>query len=326
MQPIRSVKNQYLGINAHLHSKLQNEGGWADFHARHIIHLADTLKARLRGMGYTVGVEESIQIKRISHTSEPESDVLIYDPASRQSTSGSQTAAVLEHPMTIAELLSPEPLSEKPFRSIVIYDVKAGQSGRGKPIAWIELLSPANKGDSDDAQIYRHKRLEVLAAGLVYIEIDYLHETPSTFPAISSYRTPRKRKANENARPYHIVLMDAREKFEKGPAWVNAFDVDEPIPTLTIPLSASDTITFDFGIPYTKTFEEGFLGDEVDYRQFPIKFDHYNTADQARIAARMLAVLKAYQAGIDLENGPFPVEVYNVEETISQVQSLIESV
>lgn len=44
MEEVRSIKNQYLGINAHLHSLWQAEGDWDEFHASHIIYLANALK------------------------------------------------------------------------------------------------------------------------------------------------------------------------------------------------------------------------------------------------------------------------------------------
>lgn len=324
MKPIRSVKNQYVGINAHLHSLLQNNGGWSDFHARHIIHIADTLKVQLRGMGYTVGIQESLQIKRLAgSSSEPASDVLVYDSSSHRRTKSD--LATLENPTTIAELLAEAPVSDKPFRALLISEAKPTQTGRGKPVAWIELLSPSNKGYGDDARIYRRKRLDILGSGLVFVEIDYLHETPTTFPSIPVYRPPRKRTANPNTYPYHIAVLDPRTQFEKGPAWVDSFAVDDALPTTTIPLSGSDLLRFDFGIPYLKTFEEGFLGDEVDYAEFPVQFEHYNRADQTRIAARMLAVLEAAQNGIDLETGPFPVQEKDMESALKQIETLKNS-
>lgn len=43
MQEVRSIKNQYSGINAHLQSGYQNGGGWNSFHHNHIGYLAQTL-------------------------------------------------------------------------------------------------------------------------------------------------------------------------------------------------------------------------------------------------------------------------------------------
>jgi hypothetical protein len=323
MKPVRSVKNQYRGINAHLHSLLQHQGGWSDFHARHIVHIADTLKSQLRSMRYTAGVEESVQIKRLSgRLYEPESDVLIYDTEPPRLATTTETAAALEGSTTIAELIAEEQISEKPFHAVIIYDVRAGQSGRGKPVAWIELLSPSNKGNSEDAQIYRLKRLEILAAGLVFVELDYLHETPPTFASIPAYRWPGKNANNHEAHPYRIVVLDPRGQLEKGPAWVKSLDVDQPLPQVMIPLSGDDAIQFDFGIPYTKTFEEGFLGDQVDYTELPIAFEHYTHADRTRIARRMAAVLAVNQANRSLENGPFPVEETDLDTALAQIQAI----
>ena len=40
--PVHQRDNQYRGVNAHLHSLLQREGGgWEMFHAAHITHLID---------------------------------------------------------------------------------------------------------------------------------------------------------------------------------------------------------------------------------------------------------------------------------------------
>jgi Protein of unknown function (DUF4058) len=323
MQPIRSVRNQYRGINAHLHSFLQNEGGWSDFHARHIIHLADTLKAQLRGRGYTVAIEESLQIKRLDgQVHQPESDVLVYDahPLARAEPG---EAALLDASMTIAELLAEGTLSDKPFRSLVIY--RSVSSGKGDPVVWIELLSPSNKGSGEDAQFYRAKRIDILAAGLVFVEMDYLHETPPTFPTIKPYRLPRKHTGNSEGHPYRIVILDPRQKQEKGPAWVKSFAVDQPFPEVTIPLAGADTLKFDFGIPYAKTFEEGFLGDQVDYSTLPLHFEHYNPADQKRIAARMVTVLQAARNGIDLETGPFPTADTDLDEALKQIKALRNS-
>ncbi|MEZ4735871.1 MAG: hypothetical protein R3E79_52950 [Caldilineaceae bacterium] len=104
---------------------------------------------------------------------------------------------------------------------------------------------------------------------------------------------------------------------------VRAFDVDEPIPTLTIPLTAGDALSFDFGVPYRKTFDEALFGLElVDYGQLPVNFNRYSKTDQTRIAARMLAVLEAARAGVDLETGPFPVKAVTLEAALTEIEAL----
>ena len=80
MDAVRSIKNQYLGINAHLQSAFQAQGGWDSFHTLHIGQLASAMQSQLRALGYTAAIEESLQIRRIGESDRyPVSDVLIAD-------------------------------------------------------------------------------------------------------------------------------------------------------------------------------------------------------------------------------------------------------
>jgi hypothetical protein len=313
-----SVRNQYQGINAHLHSLYQAEGGWGGFHTRHIVHLADALAVHLRPMGYVVDIEESLQIRRQLDTPRSyRADILISDrdpayPARSPLLHAGQWVPV-------AELIVENELSEKPYRAVTISEAHS----RKEPVVWIELLSPSNKGYGEDAEAYRVKRMELLSAGLVFVELDYLHETPPTFSTLPPYYPGKKGQWLPDAHPYRLIVIDPRPDLESGKARVMGFNVDEPIPTLEIPLSGTDTATFDFGIPYQRTFEEGFFGDNVDYTKLPLHFDRYSPADQLRILRRMLAVRKATQNGVDLESAPFPIdETLTLDDALTQLEGL----
>lgn len=326
MQPVRSRKNQYGGVNAHLHSYWQAEGGWSDFHARHIVHLVDTLKPLLLPMGYTAAIEPSIQIRRLDDRAEPEapeSDIIIYarEPLRRRPV---QPQPVLigagEVVLPIADTVLLDQPSTRDYRAIKIYAMHAGRPSRGEPIAWIELLSPSNKPGGRDAQLYLDKRVKIIENGIVFLELDYLHESAPTLRGFPSYRIRRNQPPEKDAHPYRILIIDPRPDILQGMVRVREFDVDEPIPTLTIPLTAGDTLTFDFGVPYRKTFEEALFGLElVDYSQLPVNFNRYSPIDQARIATRMLSVLTTVQQGIDLESGPFPIQALSLEAALAQL-------
>ena len=64
MKPVHTVKNQYLGINAHLHSYLQASSDWTEFHTNHITDLMRLMRAQLYPMGYIAKIEQSLQIRR----------------------------------------------------------------------------------------------------------------------------------------------------------------------------------------------------------------------------------------------------------------------
>jgi hypothetical protein len=316
---VRSLKNQYRGINAHLHSLLQSEGGWNSFHTSHITHLMTVMKAQLRPLGYTADLEQSLQIRRYDEPAgKPESDVSIYDLDAGRSSQPAEH----RHPLNTDTLVLSIPqalgLSEKSFKTysaVAIYQAAPGQ--RGKPVAWVELLSPSNKPGGQDADEYREKRLKILQSGVVLVEIDYLNESGPTLDRVPDYR-----QRETDAHPYSISVIDPRPVFIEGLAYIRGFDVDEPIPTLIVPLNGEDKLPFDFGIPYTKTFEEAFYGDNVDYRTRPAHFERYRPSDQARIAARMLAVLEAAQAGTSLDDAALPVRDIPLDEALARIQAI----
>lgn len=62
---VRSIRNQYHGISAHLHSYWQSRGGWHSFHGNHIADLLRALRAALLPMGYTADLESSFQVRRL---------------------------------------------------------------------------------------------------------------------------------------------------------------------------------------------------------------------------------------------------------------------
>jgi len=288
---VRSVNNLYRGINAHLHSLLQKQGGWQGFHARHTVHIADALAAKVRPLGYRVTLEESLQIRRLAEVHDYRSDLLVFATSDRPG-SGTATAATPEATLTIGTLMG-EALSDKPYSAIAIR--KRDTSDDEQPVAWIELLSPTNKGTSSDANAYRAKRMNLLSAGLVVVEIDYIHQTPPTFETIPPYEPDKDGNWNPKARPYRVLVLDPRPELVNGPAWNIEFGVDEYIPRVTIPLSGDERIEVDLNIPYDQTFKTGFYGDQVDYAVEPPGLERYAPWDQVRILGRMIALIERSQ-------------------------------
>ncbi len=321
MKPVHSIKNQYHGINAHLHSRWQAKGGWGSFHTAHITHLMSLMKAQLRPMGYTADLEQSVQIRRFDEPEgEPISDISIYDlePVRSTNTYTAPVASPQQLLLDIPIAFQFDRLSSKKYSAIAIYPT----DDRGRPVAWVELLSPSNKPGGRDAGEYIDKSGKLVQAGIVLVEIDYLHESAPTLKGIPIYRARKGKPGQPGAHPYHIAVSDPRPEVEKGKTYVTEFDVDDPIPAVNIPLNAGDVLKFDFGKAYTKTFEEAFYGDEVDYSQLPDHFDRYSEHDQIRIICRMLAVLKAMAEGIDLETtAPLAADYLPLAEALEQLKT-----
>lgn len=340
MQPIRSVKNQYLGINAHLHSRWQVLGNWSAFHTVHIGDIAKSLQKFLLPMGYSADVEQALQIRRDDdRRGRPRADLLIRQPREEGvaytveavhtiETATNGTKSTAKAPLVVASIpaLLENPSSERPYRAVAIYTRNRETGDNRNPVAWIELLSSSNKGYSQDAEKYYWKRQALIEQGVVFVELDYLHETPPTLRQLADYTGKRDEGVDllrPIPHPYRMIVFDPHPDWQTGKVYIHEFDVDEPIPTVTIPLNPGDELDFDFGAPYRKSYEEMLYGIElVDYSALPLHFDRYRPDDQARIANRMVAVRKAVQAGVDLESGPFPAETLLLAEALAQLQLL----
>jgi hypothetical protein len=308
--PVRSIKNQYVGVNAHLHSDWQAEGGWSGFHALYMGQLLLNHQTRLFENGYVADLEQSLQIRRVGESSSlPKADMLVYDTQPF-------TSATRLHGQTIplTEAM-PDDTAAVRYRAVVIYELDRKTLERGVPVAWIELLSPSNKGSTRDAHVYTAKRRDLLDSGLVFVEIDYLNETPPTLQIISAEQ------------PYRALIIDPRPRFVEGVLHFEVFAVDDPLPTLRVPLNRGDVLELDCHAPYQTVYERALYGlQHVDYTQYPLNFDRYTPADQARVANRMVAVLEAARGGLDLESGPFPAKTLSLDDARAHIELLTHEV
>ncbi|MBL8132993.1 MAG: DUF4058 family protein [Anaerolineae bacterium] len=304
---IRARRNLFGGVNPHLHSRWQARRGWHQFHNVHITYTVVMMRAQLLPMGYTAQVEESLQVRRLDAAATPlapRADILISDLRWRD-----PGTALLAEPTLPLEQLLDDIDTEHPYSAIALYRRDAPDEA---PVAWIELLSPSNKGAAEDAQKYRAKRRALLQSGAVFVEIDYLHETPTTFASLGDYTS-----GSPEAKPWHIVVLDPRPDLRSGRGQPYGFVVDQPIPTVTIPLNAGDRLVFDFDAAYQKTYTEMAYGLEmVDYTLLPDSFERYNTLDQARIVARLTAIRAAMESGADLETADIMPAGLTLEEAL----------
>ncbi len=270
------MKNPFKGINPHLNSRLQSDD-WHEFHAAYLVELLNVCRAQLLPMGYTVGLEQSMQIRSTANGQRfhPTSDLTVFDPDAERTAQPRTSLAVRtdEIILTIPELIAID--EPQTFSALAIYD-------GDEPVVWVELLSPSNKPPHSDFRIYRDKRLQVLKQRIVFVEIDFLHQTRPTLMQMPSYIDQE-----DGAYPYRISVIVPRPTLHEGTVHLHQFGVDEPIPVVSIPLSGDDTFDLDFEAPYQTTFERGSYGALVDYSQPPLNFDTYTETDRKHIVRRM---------------------------------------
>jgi hypothetical protein len=286
---VRSDKNEYRGVNAHLHSYFQNRGGWEGFHHKHVGDIGEVISAALPD-GYIVDTERSIQIRetlpengeRVVHI---KPDVVVFhesDPSQRTFAPepGSATPTLTQPTIETVEIDE-----DDYYPGLVVYRVGTGEEDLGRPIMRLELLSPKNKRGYGLRQ-YREKRAETLRAGLSLVEIDYLHETPSPIQSLPRY------PGEESSFAYNITVSDPRPSLLEGLTATYGFSVDEPIPKITLALEDDDKCLVDFDDAYHLTYSRiNAYRQRVDYEKLPENFESYSEADQDRIRARMTDVL-----------------------------------
>lgn len=267
--------NPYPGVDAHLNSFLQQDGGgWESFHSVQIAHLYEMLDSTLPP-NYYVAAEKSLQIGALGFDHETSRryrpDLAIYQQAASETLS----PFLATTPTATLPLVEVQDEDENTYTSIVIYETQEGKYP-GKPVTWIEILSPANKPPGSAAVQYSLKRRQTLRSGLALVEIDYLHQSRPVNPLLPSYAD-----GDEGAYPYMVLISTpADEQVE-----FYGFQIDSVLPKIPIPLAGKERTEIDFGLLYRQTAAHRIFRIVVDYEKDPINFERYKSEDQAKIRA-----------------------------------------
>lgn len=269
------LDNPYRGINAHLHSLAQNPQRsptiWTSIHTDHITHITDALNAQLPPQ-YVARSEQSMQIWVDDSPRSPVPDVAVYRTGDISTGTQEMTVSESVRVVPIGELLE----EEITIPSVVIYRPEDHEY-LGQPITRIELLSASNKLGGGGYYVYLRNRLVALRSGTSLIELDYLHQTGSPLPGIPRY------PGELDSHAYTVAVTDRRES-SSDVMLVYVVNVDEALPgQVTLPLSGTDQMVFDFDAVYQHTFRAGRWGVHLDYSGVPRNFDSYSSVDQLRI-------------------------------------------
>lgn len=280
MSSLRTATNQFRGINPLLNSYLQVDGDWDNFHLRHITDLIDFLNRDLADIGYVAKLERSLQSrKEDDYMRSLGFDIVVNAPVPLVSD---REAGQERITLPLQELLAMDEEEVDTYRAIGIYR-KSGTGAGNQIVAWIELLSPSNKPGGRHHQIYQEKRKVILQSGLVFVEIDYLHHQLPTI-AVPAYPD------HAGSSPYRILMINPRPHWLDAVGQVYPFHVDDPLPTLDIPLGVEDMLHFDFNAPYQHTIADLISPESVDYAALPAAWGRYSKDDKARILSRLLAL------------------------------------
>lgn len=273
-------RNQYRGINAHLHSHFQRNRGWTEFHQAHIRDIASALKKALHNYPeYTVHIVPSLQRAHYD----------LYSDAPPAQPTEKRPISMSAEPRDLSDIaaLIAKPTVTLPIINLFLEDQEISAvivNFRGSPITRIELISPASKPSGSHHRQYIINRSQALSDLVQLVEVDYLHERRPLISDLTDYYDPEN-----GASPYVITVGRMFSPTGPGEIQVYGFNVEDPIPAVPIPLYDNDILTFDFNMVYHHTFVENTLNGMrlVDYAALPEGFESYNSEDQSRIKRRM---------------------------------------
>jgi hypothetical protein len=176
---------------------------------------------------------------------------------------------------------------------ISMLDPDAERENHKKPLTVIEVLSPEHLGSDLGRKNYGRSRQTILNAGINLVEIHLLHRYAPARSGIPPYPD------DENSTAYHILVTCPQDTVKKADgkmvyhSQVYTWNVGEPLPVITLPLDAGQTIQLDLDELYQRTFYTQKLGVYVDYSLPASHFslNSYSTDDQ-QIIQNVLASLQ----------------------------------
>jgi len=269
-EKITSLVNQYRGVNSHLNSLLQTA-----------IYKHSSLT-----------MWPSFHVSHVVHIADFLNQVLPQNYIAHIGRSLHLREEHIENP--------PPEWDEHYVKAVMIY-YDEGDPIWGTLITRIEVVWPSSKPGQVGHNLYLDSRKSTLEQGLVLVEIDYLHERSPLSDRIPTY------PEHPHSHPYLVTVFNPRPSVEEGLAHIYSFDADEPVPEIPIPLLDSDTTMLNLNSVYNHTFRTGRWGIHADYSVLPERFHTFSLADQERIRRRMVTIADAFNRGLDLEQGPFPL-------------------
>lgn len=285
---LTSRQNQYNGVNAHYISGLQEANFWSGFHATYIIDLLRVIEACLPE-DYYVSAERGLQMREVedwlqnsTKLQRPDVTVLSDRPIRQVSRAAVGSALVIP---SLDELED----DDDSYPTLAIYEAPMKRP-KDEPITRIELLSPSNKHGTARRE-YLRNRQRALQNGVNCVDIDFHHFLPVMSSKLPIY------PYDDDSFPYGILISNPYPSVSEGRTLAYRFAVDDPIPTLDIPLANDDFVSVDFDSPFQSAFASTREArDNSDYTQLPDNFDSYSPNDQARIQVVMARVQNVPQS------------------------------
>jgi hypothetical protein len=234
---------------------LEHPGMWPEVHHRLISAIADALEQ-------TLSLDYRVAIEKRTYLSVPEDSVLvgIPDVSVYRKTEASTATAVMPatrwsttglRPSTSVTVTLPMP-EEVKESYLEIRDIATGEV-----VTAIEVLSPTNKRTDTGLNAYQAKRQTVLGSQTHLVEIDLLRGGEA-MPMLGQVA----------ASDYRILVSCSTKRPR---AELYAFNLEEPIPIVGIPLKTGETeIPLDLQALLNGIYDRARYRLTIDYTQTPV--------------------------------------------------------
>ena len=232
---------------------LENPALWSEVHNRLIVAIANALETQLNP-SYRVAIE------RRTYLALPEDSILVGIPdvvvakrSNSESQPETQPVQTLAEPKTAVQatvVTLPIP-TEVRESYLEIRDIATGYV-----VTAIEILSPINKATGKGREKYLSKRMKILGSPTHLVEIDLLRQG-EPMPALGQIHQGMYR-----------VLVSRGDRRPTAELW--AFDLQQLIPQISIPLRAEETEpVMDLKRLLEQVYEQARYGLAIDYTKAP---------------------------------------------------------
>jgi hypothetical protein len=145
-------------------------------------------------------------------------------------------------------------------------------------ITRIEIISPTSKYPASSHNFYVNQRQNFLELGFDLVEIDLIHEPITTDGKLK--QSPIQN--NDCLYSACTTITAFNETLYSKCQWA----VDEPLPTINVPLHHFTMIRLNLNKAYNQAFiSTRIFAWLVDYEKQPVNFNRYSVTDQQRINA-----------------------------------------
>jgi hypothetical protein len=227
---------------------LEHPARFAGLHSQLVAYTVELLQPQLVGRGYFIAPNERVWVEESQRDVLPDGAVLRWQ--NRPQASG---VAITEADKSV-KVRRFKSEFRQPY--LEIYD-----SERRKLITGIEFVSPTNKSKSAGRRLYRAKQLELQAAGVNLVEVDFLRRGRPIILAPPGL--------TESVLPwdYLVCLWRAHEVEDYD---LYPIPMRSRLPRIRIPLKPQDPEpTLDLQAVLDKAYDAGPYRVSVDYRKKP---------------------------------------------------------